>query len=171
MKKHFVIGVFESSDRAKEAIDRLIKEGIDKKYISLIAKSNEDEIEEIEVDEKVNDDSKFWVTQGAIWGGLIGALMGGAFFIVPGFGAIVGVGPITGALAGLLGGAMTGSAILGLGDALIEWGISEAKAKHYEKLVESNSLLVIVHNHAKDEELNKAKEILASSGAKEVELD
>jgi len=168
MIKHFVIGVYPDAGKAKEVIHRLIDGGISKGSISLVARSNEGEIEKTEI-EKVDSDVKLWGTQGAIWGGLIGALMGGAFFIVPGFGPIVGVGPVSAALAGLLGGAMTGGAVLGLADALVEWGMSEHRAKRYEKLVEENKVLVIVHGS--EEEVAKAEKILEESGAEKVERE
>jgi len=168
MSKHFVVAVYPNASKAKESIDQLIDGGIPKRCISLVARSDEGEIEKTEI-EKVDSDVKVWGTQGALWGGLIGALMGGAFFIVPGFGPIVGVGPVSAALAGLLGGAMTGGAILGLADALIEWGMSEHRAKQYEKLVEDNKVLVIVHGS--EEEVAKAEKLLEESGAEKVERE
>ncbi|WP_353663137.1 hypothetical protein [Hydrogenimonas sp. SS33] len=167
MKKHFVVAVYNRPEKAKEVVHRLLDAGVDKQTVSLVSRSNEDDAEKVEV-EKVDSDVKVWGTQGALWGGLIGALMGGAFFIVPGFGPIVGVGPIAAALAGAFGGAMTGAAVLGLGDALVEWGMGEVEAKRYEELVEKGKVLVIVHG--KEEAVAKAEALLKETDAEKVEL-
>jgi len=167
MKKHFVVAVYDKPEKAKEVVHHLLDAGVDKRTISLVSRSNEDEAEKVEV-EKVDSDVKVWGTQGALWGGLIGALMGGAFFIVPGFGPIVGVGPVTAALAGLLGGAMTGAAVLGLGDALVEWGMGEIEAKRYEELVEKGKVLVIVHGE--EEAVAKAETLFKETKAEKVEV-
>ena len=166
MKRHFAVAVYDDVKRAKEAVNTLLAEGVKKAHVSVVAKSNEDEIEEVEL-EKENSDVFLWGAQGALWGGLLGTLLGGVFFIVPGFGPIVGVGPIAAALSGMLGGAMTGAAALGLADALIEWGMGEIEAKRYEKLVEENKVLVVVHGN--EAEAEKAEKILKTTGAEKVE--
>ena len=167
MKKHFAVAVYDNPEKAKEAIHHLLDAGVGKRSISLVSRSNEDEAEKVEI-EKVDSDVKLWGSQGALWGGLIGALMGGALFIVPGFGPIVGVGPVTAALAGMLGGAMTGGAILGLADALIEWGMGEIEAKRYEELVEKGKVLVIVHGD--EAAVSQAETLLKETGAEKVEV-
>ncbi len=167
MKKHFAVAVYSDAQKAKEVVEKLLEAGIDKRSISLVARSSEDDVEKVEV-EKVDSDVALWGTQGALWGGLIGALLGGAFFIVPGFGPIVGVGPVSAALAGMLGGAMTGGAALGLADALIEWGMGEIEAKRYEGLVEKGKVLVIVHGS--DEAVDKARTLLEETGTEKVEV-
>ena len=167
LREHFVVGIFEDIDSAKEALKGLLDDGIDKKYISLITKNNEEEVEDIEL-EKEESDIFSLATKGAIFGGIIGALAGGVFMFIPGFGPIVGAGALASSLAGLLGGAMTGGAIFGLADALIEWGVAEVEAKKYEKMVEDGKILVIVHS-SEDENL-KAKEILKELGAKEIKV-
>ena len=167
MKKHFVVAVYPDAQSAKKGVEKLLNAGVEKRSISLVARSNEEEVEKVEI-EKVDSDVLLWGSQGALWGGLIGALLGGAFFIVPGFGPIVGVGPVSAALAGLLGGAMTGGAALGLADALIEWGMGEIEAKRYEGLVEKGKVLVIVHGS--DEAVEKARQMLQKTDTEKVEV-
>jgi hypothetical protein len=167
MSKHILVSVFENSADVRKAVDALIKGGVSKEAISVIGKGNEEVIEDIEL-EKENADILVWGEQGAFWGALLGLLMGGVFFIVPGFGPIVAAGPVVSALAGMLGGALTGGAAVALAAALIEWGIGEAEAKRYEKLVKENKLLLMVHG---DEEIvKKAEEILSKQNTNEIKI-
>ena len=165
--KDILIALYENREDIQEAVKRLLEGGINKKDISVIVKGHEDSIEAVEV-EKEDSDIFNWTAQGAIWGGLIGALLGGAFFIIPGFGPIVGAGPLTAGIAGMLGGAMTGGAVLGLADALIEWGMGEIEAKRLEKLVKENKLLLMVHGDS--QEVDKAHKILQDLGKGKLEL-
>jgi hypothetical protein len=164
MSKRILVSVFENSGDVREAVNALIKGGVSKQAISVIGKGNEEAIEDIEL-EKENADILIWGEQGAFWGALIGLLLGGVFFVVPGFGPIVAAGPVVAALSGMLGGALTGGAALALAAALVEWGIGEAEAKRYEKLVKENKLLLMVHGD--EEVVKKAEEIL--SGQKGIE--
>lgn len=165
--KDILIALYENKEDIEEAVKNLIAGGIEKKDISVILKGHEESVEAVEI-EKEESDIFAWTTQGAIWGGLIGALLGGAFFIIPGFGPIIGAGPLTAGIAGMLGGAMTGGAILGLADAMIEWGMGEAEARRLEKLVKDNKLLLMVHGDS--DEVDKAHQILQESGKGELEL-
>ncbi|WP_292655542.1 general stress protein [Nitratifractor sp.] len=167
MKKHFAVAVYTDAQKAKKAVEKLLEAGLEKRAISLVARSNEDDVEKVEV-EKVDSDVALWGSQGALWGGVLGALLGGAFFFIPGFGPIVGAGPVSAALAGMLGGAMTGGAALGLADALIEWGMGEIEAKHYEELVEKGEILVIVHGDK--ETVDNARTLLEETEAEKVEM-
>jgi hypothetical protein len=68
----------------------------------------------------------------------------------------------------MLGGALTGGAAVALAAALIEWGIGEAEAKRYEKLVKENKLLLMVHG---DEEIvKKAEEILSKQNTNDIKI-
>ncbi|WP_456431765.1 hypothetical protein [Nitratifractor sp.] len=167
MKKHFAVAVYPDAQSAKEVVEKLLAAGMDRRSVSLVARSNEEEVEKVEV-EKVNSDVALWGTQGALWGGVLGALLGGAFFFVPGFGPIVGAGPVSAALAGMLGGAMNGGAALGLADALIEWGMGEIEAKRYEGLVEKGKILVIVHGDKAT--VDNARTLLEDNDAESVEV-
>ncbi|WP_457603442.1 general stress protein [Nitratifractor sp.] len=166
-KKEILIGIYESREAVKEAVQTLLREGIEAKNISVVGRGHEDAVEKVEI-EKENSDVLIWGSQGAFWGGLLGALLGGVFFIVPGFGPLVGAGPITAALAGMVGGAMTGGAIFGLGDALIEWGIAELEAHRLEKLVKEGKILLLVHGSR--ELVERAKEILDRLGKGEIKI-
>ncbi len=167
MREELLVAVYEKKEDVKEAVKKLMENGIDRKMISVIAKGHEEAIEKYEI-EKENSDILFWGAQGAFWGAILGALAGGIFFIVPGFGPIVGAGPIAAALSGALGGALTGGAIFSLADALIEWGLDEIEAKRLEDLVRQGKYLLLVH--ADEDIVNKAKEILDETPAKEIEI-
>ena len=62
---------------------------------------------------------------------------------------------------------MIGGAILGLADALIEWG-SEIEAKLHEELAEKGKVLVIVHGDEKV--VAQAENLFKATEAEEVEV-
>ncbi|ADV47170.1 general stress protein [Nitratifractor salsuginis] len=167
MTHHFAVGVFNNIEEADKAVRTLIKEGVDKHQISIIGKTNEEKVDE-EVRSKVEADVFFWGAQGGLWGGLLGLLVGGALFVIPGIGPIAGAGTIAGSLAGLVGGAVAGATALGLVDGLVEWGLSREKAEHYKDLVEQGKVIVFVKGNV--QETADAGETLRSLSAEEVEV-
>ena len=166
MKNHFVVAVYSDPKKVRNAVEKLLEAGLSKSALSLISRKNESGVEKVEI-EKVNEDAKVWMEQGALWGGLLGLFLGGALFIVPGFGPLVGAGPLTAALAGMLGGALTGAGLLGLADALVEWGMGEAQAKRLEELAEEGKILLIVHG--KGETAQQAAQILEETSPEKLE--
>ncbi|WP_457608264.1 hypothetical protein [Nitratifractor sp.] len=165
---HFAVAVFSDRTMLQKALQSLLDAGIDRKSLSVLSRSDDGErIEKIEL-EKENSDILLWGEQGALWGGIIGLLLGGAFSIVPGFGPLVGAGAITASIAGLVGGAMTGAGTLGLAAALIEWGIGEEQAHRYERYLREGKALLIIHGDRETTE--KAMQILESLSPDRIEL-
>jgi len=76
-------------------------------------------------------------TLGAIIGGIVGM---GTNFILPGLGIVLW-GPIAAALAGAGAGGLTG----GLVGALAGWGMTEERARLYEKGVKNGGTVIGVH--------------------------
>jgi len=138
--------------KAIKALNKLLENGISKEAITALGKG----LEEFEV-EKENEDIAFWGKIGAGWGAIVGMLAGAALSFVPGFGPIVGAGPLISSLVGALGGAMVSGSITALVAWMVDIGIELAEAKRYEELLKKGYYLIIVEG---EEEALKAKEIL-----------
>ena len=83
--KNSVVAIFESHDRAEDAIRELQKNGFDMKKLSIIGKDYHTE-EDVVGYYNTGDRMKYWGKLGAFWGGFWGMLFGSAFFWVPGIG-------------------------------------------------------------------------------------
>jgi len=143
MVHHFTAAVFDNPEKAKEAVKVLVEKGFGKGEISVIGRLNKEKVDEVALS-KVESDALFWGAQGGIWGSILGLLVGGALFTIPGIGPIAGAGTIGSALAGMLSGAAAGATAVGLVDGLVEWGLSREKAEDYKKLIEEGKVIVFV---------------------------
>lgn len=143
MVHHFTAALFDDPQKAKEAVKVLVEKGFGKGEISVIGRLNKEKIDEVALS-KVESDVLFWGAQGGIWGSILGLLIGGALFTVPGIGPIAGAGTIGGALAGMISGAAAGATAVGLVDGLIEWGLSRAKAEEYKQRIEEGKVILFV---------------------------
>jgi len=163
----FVIGIFPDLKKVNETVEELTKEGIDKKEISVItrlAHPEEELIEDVEI-KKADRHVLTWAEWGAVAGGLLGLLVGGVVFTAPAVGSMLVTGAsLSGAINGLLGGAVTGGALFGIADGLAEWGIASEEAKQLEKLVEEGKVLVIVK--AGSEQAEQVAKILDKAAEK-----
>ena len=83
--KNSVVAIFESHERAEDAIRELQKSGFDMKKLSIIGKDYHTE-ENVVGYYNTGDRMKYWGKLGAFWGGFWGLLFGSAFFWVPGIG-------------------------------------------------------------------------------------
>ena len=83
--KNSVVAIFESHERAEDAIRELQKSGFDMKKLSIIGKDYHTE-ENVVGYYNAGDRMKYWGKLGAFWGGFWGILFGSAFFWVPGIG-------------------------------------------------------------------------------------
>jgi len=144
MSKKSFVKVYDNYADATKAVNRLLSGGVLKKYISVLGKGEQEELNEFQV-KKENEDMIFWGEQGAFWGSLWGLLSGGILFWVPGFGPLVATGRILAAIAGMVGGA----AVFGSAGAMTAWfvdlGIEKSLAKEYGDMLKDNKILVIVH--------------------------
>jgi uncharacterized membrane protein len=144
MSKKAFVRVYDTYDEAAKAVNLLLERGVLKKYISVLAKGEQEEKNEFKYD-KENNDMIFWGEQGAFWGSLWGLLTGGILFWVPGFGPLVATGRILAAIAGMVGGAV----LFGSAGAMTAWfvdiGIEKALANKYGEMLKENKILVIVH--------------------------
>jgi hypothetical protein len=87
---------------------------------------------------------------------------------VPVIGHIVVLGPLAGAIAGILEGAVLTGGITAIGAALMSIGIPKDSVLKYETEVKSEKFLLIAHGTKDD--IEKAKQILDVTKADDVAL-
>jgi hypothetical protein len=108
----------------------------------------------------------FWGKLGAFWGSLWGILFGSAFFVIPGLGQLVVLGPLVMMIVGALEGAAVTGGLSALGAGLYSLGIPKDSIVNYETALKSDKFLVMAHGPAAD--VAKAKSILESTGGEDL---
>jgi uncharacterized membrane protein len=162
-----VVGIFKTHTEAETSIKELQRAGFDMKKLSIVGKDYHTE-EQVVGYYNVSDRMKFWGKQGAYWGGFWGLLFGSAVFIIPGVGPLVMFGPVIGWLVGALEGAVAVGGVSVLAAALYSIGVPDNSSLEYETALKSDRFLVIAHGTA--EEVAKAKSILMTAGATQVDI-
>ena len=155
-----VVGVYASMTQMEEAVRRLDRGRFPIRKVSVVTRDSEDEAH---AQGTANDAG----TDRSLAGGLLGLLLDAAFVWMPGFGALVVAGPLTAAVLGEIEGALVGAGG-GLLGALVGWGVSRRHIRAYEEAVRGGRPLVIARGSA--EEVNRAREILAITGAAEIHI-
>jgi len=162
-----VVGIFKTHTEAETSIKELQRAGFDMKKLSILGRDYHTE-EQVVGYYNVSDRMKFWGKQGAYWGGFWGLLFGSAVFIIPGVGPLVMFGPVIGWLVGALEGAVAVGGISALAAALYSIGVPKNSSVEYETALKSDHFLVIAHGTT--EEVAKAKSILMTAGATQVDI-
>jgi uncharacterized membrane protein len=161
-----VVGIYNSHTDAEASIKELQRSGFDMKKLSIVGKDYHTE-EHVVGYYNTGDRMKVWGKLGAFWGGLWGLLFGSALFIIPGIGPLVVFGPLVGWIVGALEGAVVMGGLSALGAALYGVGIPKNSIMKYETALKSDKFLVIAHGTA--DEVAKAKSILKTTGAAEID--
>ncbi len=164
-KENAAVAIFNTHTEAEQAIKQMQKAGFDMKKLSIVGKDYHTE-EQVVGYYNTGDRVKYWGKLGAFWGGLWGLLFGSAFFLVPGVGQIVALGPVVGWVLGALESAAVVGGLSALGAGLFSIGIPKDSIVKYESALKADKFLIIAHGSQPD--LEKAKEIMGSSGAAEV---
>ena len=167
MSDQSVVGVYDSLSQAEGAVNKLNWGGFPITHVSIVA---QDLVSERDVHGYITtgDVAKDGAGTGAWVGGLFGLLVGAAFIWVPGFGPLLVAGPLAAILLGGIEGAVAGAAAGGLLGALVGWGVSKKHILKYEDQLKGGKYLVIAHGSA--DEVSKARNILGSTGAGEVNV-
>jgi len=158
--KQSVVGVYDSMARAEEAVQRLDREELPIKQISIVARNLMSE-NRINGFVTTGDVAKTSAGIGAWTGGIFGLLLGAAFLWVPGVGPLIVAGPLAAALVGSLEGAAAGGVTGALLGALAGWGISKRHILKYEQSVAAGKYLLVFHGTA--DEVARAKEFLETT--------
>jgi hypothetical protein len=148
------VGVYDTHEKAIEAVQQLKHAGYPVQQISLIGKA-------VIIDDLLHVKHRWHIKNvpaitGAILGPILGILTGVKLFAIPGLGFLFGIGAVLGALAGFSLGIVGGGVITLIAILAIKSG---AVIK-YKEHVEEKGFQVIAHGNNK--EINRAKEILNS---------
>ncbi|MBI1397207.1 MAG: DUF1269 domain-containing protein [Betaproteobacteria bacterium] len=163
MKKHnLAVAVFDSHEKAEEAVRALNRAGIDMKTISIIGKDYHSE-EHVIGYFNAGERAKFFGKYGAFWGGLAGMLFGSALLFVPVVGHFILLGPIAATLAGGVEGAVLGGGVSAIVGALTALGVPKDSVLRYETALKANNFVVIVNGDSR--EVDRARDIIQSLGA------
>lgn len=162
-----VFGIFESRSSLESAIEGLKSSGFSNADISvLMPDANGGQNFAHEKGTKAPEGATAGATGGLALGGVLGWLAGIGALAIPGIGPFVAAGPIIGAIAG----AGVGGTLGGVAGGLIGFGIPEYEAKRYESYVKNGGILISVHVDDSTE-AKRAKEILESAGAKDIDSE
>ena len=148
MSDHNVcIAVTRDHNQAVVVVEALTAADFDQKKISVVGK---DHAEDAHVHGYVTtgETMAFWGKQGALWGGLFGALAGAGFLFIPGIGPLLVGGP----LLSMIVGGLEGGAVLGGMEAvfsgLLHLGLSKDSLALYEGQLRDGCCLVVLHGTA-----------------------
>jgi uncharacterized membrane protein len=166
-ERNAVVGIFDSHLKAETSIKELQRSGFDMKKLSIVGKDYHPE-EHVVGYYNIGDRMKVWGKLGAFWGGFWGLLFGSALFFIPGIGPLVVFGPLVSWIVGALEGAIVVGGLGALAAALYSIGIPKDSVMKYETAVKSDKFLVIAHGTA--DEVAKAKSILETAGAAQVDF-
>ena len=162
-----VVGIFDSHLKAESSIKELHRSGFDMKKLSIVGKDYHPE-EHVVGYYNAGDRMKVWGKLGAFWGGFWGLLFGSALFVIPGIGPLIVFGPLVGWIIGALEGAVVVGGLSALAAALYSIGIPKDSVVQYETALKSAKFLVIAHGTA--DEVAKAKSILETAGAAQIDV-
>ena len=165
--KNSCITIFKTHQEAEQAIMELEHAGFDMKKLSILGKDYHAE-ENVVGYYNAGDRMKVWGKWGAFWGGMWGLLFGSAMFFVPGVGHIVALGPVGGWVLGAIETAVVVSGLSALGAGLYSVGIPKDSVIRYETAVKADKFLVIAHGTKED--VDKAKEVLDTTGPVEANV-
>jgi hypothetical protein len=163
-KNTAVFGIYPTIEQAERAVDSLMNAGFPSSDISVLLPDTQSTREFAHAKEtKAPEGTTTGVTAGGVIGGTLGVLAGVGALAIPGLGPFIAAGPIMAGLAGL----GVGGAVGGIVGALIGMGIPEYEAKRYEGHVKNGGNLLSVHCETSDQ-VKRAKELLKSSGARDI---
>jgi hypothetical protein len=146
------VGVYDTHEKAIEAVQELKRAGYPVQQISLIGKAVIiDDLMHVKHNRRIKNVPAI---TGAILGPILGVLTGVKLFAIPGLGFLFGIGAVLGALAGFSLGIVGGGVITLVAILVIKSGA----VLKYREHIEEKGFQVIAHGN--DAEVNKAKEIL-----------
>src|ERR1700682_5880047 len=158
-----LVGVFESREDARDAIEALKDDGFAAGTISILSPDKQ-------ATQQIAEDTGTHAGGGAATGAVAGGILGGLGGWLVGIGALAipGVGPFiaAGAFATALGGAAVGAGIGAIAGALMGMGVPEEHAKYYEGEARAGKTLVTVRA---DGRYDDAQRILRDHGAYDIE--
>ncbi|MBN2809475.1 MAG: DUF1269 domain-containing protein [Deltaproteobacteria bacterium] len=163
-KQNVTVAIYNSHQEAEAAIKELQKSGFDMGKLSIVGKDYHTE-EQVLGYYNTGDRVKYWGKLGAFWGGFVGLLFGSAFFVLPGIGHVMILGPVAGWILGALENAVVVGGLSALGAGLFSIGIPKDSVVKYETALKADKFLVIAHGSK--EEAEKARTALDKTSENE----
>jgi hypothetical protein len=158
-----VIGVFDSLDEARHAVDQLHEQGVPLEDISIVLNLQDEKTVSGFV--TASETAKEGVRLGALSGGLFGLLSGAALLFVPGVGPLAVIGPLASTLIGAGEGAILGGAMGVLFGKIME----RKRIPKYERHLQDRKYLVVVRSGP--DRLERIRESMQGTAASEVETE
>lgn len=155
-----VVGLFDTSRQAQDAVQDLINSGFKRDDISMVASKEE---EQAVKGKGEGGGAAQGAATGALVGGVAGLLVSVTALAIPGIGPIIAAGP----LASLLASTGIGAAAGGIIGGLAKIGVPEEEAHRYSEGVRRGGTLVTLT--ADDASAERAVDIMNRHGAVDIE--
>lgn len=159
MSQQCVVAVYESFDRAKNAVRALERADFPHEQVSFVTHSVADEAPR-ENALQFGDEAESSAVKGAGLGGLVGVLLSAPLVTVSGLGVVLMAGPVALGLAGAIVGGFLG--------AMSGWGVHPDHVRRYEQQVAQGALLVIANGDP--EQIVHAEKVLQETGPDDLHL-
>lgn len=160
------VAIFDSHDKAEQAVHALGNAGIDLRKISIVGRNYHSEEHALGF-YNFGDRMRFFGGFGAFWGTLAGILLGAFVMVIPVFGHLIILGPLAATIVSGLEGAAVGGAAGALVGALTGLGVPRDSAIRYELAVKADKFLVTVQGGSEDIKL--AEHVLGAANPTAVE--
>lgn len=166
-----LVALYHSMSDAQSALEELVRSGVDRSKISLVANNSTGEFTDY-----VNHSTEDVVTAeqgaafGAASGGIIGALVGLGALAIPGIGPVIAAGPLVSALAGGAVGVLAGAPTGGIVGGLIKTHHIDAEdAELYAEGIRRGDTLVTVL--VEDADVSQTRDILNKYSPSDIHND
>lgn len=151
------IAIYDSHEKAVNAVRKLSESGFQMKHVSLLGKADviDDHVHVHSLENAKNAPVLIGVGAGA----LVGLLSGLGVFAIPGFGFLYGAGAVVGAFGGFDLGLVTG----GIASLLATAGIKEDKVVRFHEHLADGKFAVVVNGS--QDEVKQAENLLNADGS------
>jgi hypothetical protein len=154
-----LVALYRSFNDAQNAVDELVRNGVDRGMISLVANNATGEYTDYIRDDDDAVNAEEGAAFGAASGGIIGALVGLGALAIPGIGPVIAAGPLIAALTGGAVGALAGAPTGGLVAGLVKTHhIDDVDAEIYAEGVRRGETLLTVQ--VAESEVSRTRDLL-----------
>ena len=160
-----IVAVYNTDQDAQSAVDELRLSGFDMKKLSIIGREVQTEQDVIGYYSS-GDRTIYWGKQGAFWGALGGLLLGAAFFLVPGVGAVLIAGPLAAYIASAVEGAVVVGGLSAIGAGLFSLGIPKNSILKYEEALKADKFILVAQGTR--DGVQHAREIVRMTNADQI---
>jgi len=166
-EKNVLIGVFSSHVDAEKAVKVLSDSAFDMTKLSIIGKDYHP-TEHVVGFYNAGDRVASWGKCGAFWGFIWGLICCSGLFFIPGVGTVMVGGPIVSLLVSALEGAVIVGGLSALGAALYSIGVPKHSILKYEKELQADKFLLVVHGTPTD--VAYARDVLTANSIQDVDI-